>query len=315
MAEQKTYRVYISNTHGDLDAYRDSVIDTVIQMGMLPMAPDEIGLAAQTNGEHLDQQIAQADIFIGIYAHRYGAISPDWDKSIIEMEFDLARKHQPRCLFFVAEPHAPWAAHLIERGEGALRLQVFKERLLKEAYYNTFTSLEDLKIQALSGLHQIVDELHKQEGMFLSKSVFGAPLKQEQFKSDIFMIMPFRERFEAVYRDHIKPMIETMDLRVIRGDDFFSENAIMDEIWAAIYYTKMVIAECTERNPNVYYELGIAHAIGKPSILITQTINDIPFDLRHLRIIVYEPTPDGLTQLIHQLEKACEGIMQEFHSQ
>jgi hypothetical protein len=78
----------------------------------------------------------------------------------------------------------------------------------------------------------------------------------------------------------------------------------MSDIWGAIYASRMVIAECTGRNANVFYELGIAHTLGKPAILITQQLEDTPFDLRHLRIIVYKDTDEGREALKQQLERA-----------
>ncbi|MEQ8675846.1 MAG: DUF4062 domain-containing protein [Aggregatilineales bacterium] len=309
----KTYRVYISSTHDDLHDFRDAVVDSVVKLGMLPIARDEIGLANDASAEFLHSQMGNAQVFIGIYAHQYGSISSAWDKSLIEMEYEIARENKLKSLFFFVDPGAMWQGNLIDRGEGAERLAKFKNRIHHEAVYNTFSTKDDLQVKVMSGLHQIIEQMHRDDGTMTVQSVFGVPLKNDQFKSDVFMIMPFREKFMAVYGDHIKPTMERGGLKIIRGDDFFSENAIVDEIWAAIYHSKIVVAECTDRNPNVYYELGIAHAIGKPSILIVQDIEDIPFDLRHLRIIVYQPTPESLKDLEIQLEKACQGLLNDLH--
>lgn len=309
----KTYRVYISSTHDDLHDYRDAVVDAVVKLGMLPIARDEIGLANDASAEFLHTQMETAQIFVGIYAHHYGAISSAWGKSLIEMEYKIARESKLKCLFFFVDPDALWQASYIDRGEGADRMAQFKQRIHHDAVYNTFCNEDELQVKAMSGLHQIIEQMHRDDGTMTVQSIFGAPLKSDQFKSDIFMIMPFREKFNAVYTEHIKPTMERAGLKVIRGDDFFSENAIVDEIWAAIYHSKLVVAECTDRNPNVYYELGIAHAIGKPSILIVQDIEDIPFDLRHLRIIVYQTTPEALKDLQTQLEKACQGLLSDLH--
>jgi hypothetical protein len=78
----------------------------------------------------------------------------------------------------------------------------------------------------------------------------------------------------------------------------------MDEVWAGIYSSRLVIVECTGRNANVFYELGIAHTLGKSYIMIAQSIDDVPFDLRHLRTIVYQNTPDGLQALQGELKEA-----------
>jgi hypothetical protein len=62
----------------------------------------------------------------------------------------------------------------------------------------------------------------------------------------------------------------------------------MLDIQNAIREADLLLCEMSERNPNVFYELGLAHAIGKPAILVSRTTDDIPFDLRHIRVIVYD---------------------------
>ena len=64
----------------------------------------------------------------------------------------------------------------------------------------------------------------------------------------------------------------------------------------------MVICDCSGRNPNVFYEIGIAHTLGREVILITQSEEDIPFDLRHLRYVKYLNNGEGLAQLTARLE-------------
>ena len=308
-----TYRVYISSTHEDLHDYRKSVADAIIKMGMLPISRDEIGRANDIQSDFLESYIRQAQVFIGVYAHKYadGEVSPTGEKSLIEREYELAVALGLHCLFYVVHPEAPWEAHMIDRGEKATKLEKFKARIAHENVYTTYRSRDNLQINVLNGLHQVTEMMHREAGIMTVRSIFGAPLRDNQFKSDIFMIMPFAERFSSIYSDHIKPTLEDLDLNVIRGDDFFSRNAIINEIWAAIYHCRMVVTECTDRNPNVFYELGLAHALGKPSILLVQNIEDIPFDLRHLRIIVYSPTEDGLADLRQQLSKATEWLLMD----
>ena len=68
----------------------------------------------------------------------------------------------------------------------------------------------------------------------------------------------------------------------------------MQEIWSAIAQATILIADCTNKNPNVFYEIGLVHALGKPVILITKNKEDVPFDLRHRRYIEYTLTPRGM---------------------
>ena len=68
----------------------------------------------------------------------------------------------------------------------------------------------------------------------------------------------------------------------------------MADVWRGIYGPRLVIADCTGKNPNLFYEIGMAHTIGKPVILITQKQQDVPFDLQATRYIRYQYTPPGM---------------------
>jgi len=141
-------------------------------------------------------------------------------------------------------------------------------------------------------------------GIMTINPAFGLPASTRQYRCDIFMIMPFETEFEFVYSDHIMPVVHELTLDIKRGDDFFSREPIMRDIWSAIYASCLVIAECTGQNPNVFYELGIAHVLGKPAIMITQNITDIPFDLMHLRAICYDPSDRGMGIFKKKLRRA-----------
>jgi hypothetical protein len=83
----------------------------------------------------------------------------------------------------------------------------------------------------------------------------------------------------------------------------------MQDVWAAITKARIVIAELTGRNPNVLYELGLTHVLRKPAILIVQSMDDVPFDLRHLRCIVYSLGPGGLRKLRTDLEATIRQVL------
>lgn len=140
-------------------------------------------------------------------------------------------------------------------------------------------------------------------------AVFGAPLDDPQYECDIFVIMPFADNFTPIYEDHLKSAANSLGYSIKRGDNFFSKTSIMADVWSAIVNARLVIADCTGRNPNVFYELGMAHTLDKPVIMITQNMDDIPFDVRHLRIIPYEYTPCGMSSLEKALKDAFEKIL------
>jgi len=146
--------------------------------------------------------------------------------------------------------------------------------------------------------------------------VFGRPSESSQFKGDIFMIMPFADTFKGIYTDVIRPLVKELGLVITRGDEFTSANGvIMEEVWSALNNCQFVIAEITGGNDNVFYELGIAHTLNKPAILITQATKpeSVPFDIRHLRYIQYENTVSGGGKLRDDLKASITRLLSDLH--
>lgn len=114
-----------------------------------------------------------------------------------------------------------------------------------------------------------------------------------------FIVMPFSvESLNVVYEDYVQPtLVDQCRLRSERGDDVFGSDVIMDDITRSIRKARLIIADLTGRNANVFYEVGIAHALNKQVLLMTQSIEDVPFDLRHRRALVYEYSPRGCKKL------------------
>jgi hypothetical protein len=80
----------------------------------------------------------------------------------------------------------------------------------------------------------------------------------------------------------------------------------MEDILRGIMASEYVVADLTGKNPNVFYELGIAHSSKAASkvVIISQSLDDVPFDLRHMRCILYRNDPAGLRSLSRDLERA-----------
>ena len=126
----------------------------------------------------------------------------------------------------------------------------------------------------------------------------------------VFVLSPFTEPFNTIYADHIRPSIESLrGLRCLRADDIYDNRPIIEDIWRCTNEARILISELTGRNANVFYETGIAHTIGKEVILITQSMDDVPFDLRHLRCIVYEYTPRGIKNFEDNLKNTVLSIL------
>lgn len=101
-------------------------------------------------------------------------------------------------------------------------------------------------------------------------------------------MMPLREKYNIVYSFIEKACID-VQITPIRADKIQMPGIIIDQIWKNIKNSFCVIAEISECNCNVYYELGLSHAIEKPTILLIREdkIDSLPFDLKHIRCILY----------------------------
>ncbi|GEM_PF-6060307 len=171
---------------------------------------------------------------------------------------------------------------------------------------------EDQYIEVIVRLRsKSLDSEHKHLIDLRQNDIFGPPHDDLQYICDIFVIMPFADKFEPIYTDHIKKISEVYNYTVKRGDNFFSKRSIMADVWSAMVSSRLVIADCTGRNANVFYELGMAHTLNKPVITIVQDLKDIPFDIRHMRVIEYKHSYSGMLQLEIDLGDAFETMMPE----
>ncbi len=142
-----------------------------------------------------------------------------------------------------------------------------------------------------------------------------------------FVIMPFgdpavdperAEKLHAIYSDWIKPAVESIpipgqpDGRITchRADKIFAPGEIMTHVIENLVSADIVIADLSGRSANVFYELGVRHAIGNSCILISDDLEDIPFDLRPQRAILYEYEPRSMLKLKESLTQAITEILQ-----
>ncbi len=118
-----------------------------------------------------------------------------------------------------------------------------------------------------------------------------------------FVLMPFDEIFKDVYHRGIKPACNDADAFCERVDEQIYQGAFIERIYNQISKADLVIADMTGQNPNVFYEVGYAHALGKSTVLLTSKVDDIPSDLRHLPHVIYD---GSLTKLYDELKRHVE---------
>lgn len=123
-----------------------------------------------------------------------------------------------------------------------------------------------------------------------------------------FVLMPFGAPWSTrIWERHLKPIIESCGFEAQRADDFTGHD-VMEDVWKGLNQAQVVIADITGRNPNVFYELGIAHTLGKNVILITQNLGEVAFDVNRYRIVEYEDNSDGYDKLRGQLTKHLSAL-------
>jgi hypothetical protein len=126
-----------------------------------------------------------------------------------------------------------------------------------------------------------------------------------------FVVMQFSPpEYEELFNDVISPVCDGMGLEAFRASQTYAPGLVIGDIQRQIRESRVVIAEITPMNANVYYEVGYADAIGKPVILIADggKLEQLPFDVRAFRTIFYENTIGGKTKVEKTLTEFLKGL-------
>ncbi|MGH8729757.1 MAG: hypothetical protein ACREV9_16725 [Burkholderiales bacterium] len=118
--------------------------------------------------------------------------------------------------------------------------------------------------------------------------------------------MPFEPKYKEVYSEVYKQVCAANKLDCWRVDEISRPGSITRDIVEGIIDAEIIIADLTGRNPNVFYELGIAHSVGNKTIMTAQNIGDVPFDVRNYRVLVYDQTS---RKLRGDLDKAIKELL------
>jgi hypothetical protein len=142
----------ISSTARDLPQHREQVMDACLRQGMFPLMMEHLPASDADAIEVSLKMVEEADIYLGIYAHRYGYVPEGHDISITEMEYNRAVElGKPRLLFVMHDDH-PVRDEDVDRGDKALKLATFRERILRERVVNFFRLPADLRALAIAAL-------------------------------------------------------------------------------------------------------------------------------------------------------------------
>ena len=125
----------------------------------------------------------------------------------------------------------------------------------------------------------------------------------------VFVLMPFSERFGDIYELGIRPSCESVGAYAERVDEQIFSGTILQRIFNQIARADVIVADLTGQNPNVFYETGYAHALGKRVILLTQVVNDIPFDLKQYPHIIYGDDGGKIKKLRKELSRHVDAAI------
>jgi hypothetical protein len=125
-----------------------------------------------------------------------------------------------------------------------------------------------------------------------------------------FVIMPFESQMKRIF-DLIRDTVEKQNMICKRADDRFVSQTIVDDVKAQIASADLVIVDFTGQNPNVYYEAGLADALGKKWVVLAQSRSDLAFDVEHIRGIIYSAAPENEGQFKDDLGRALRQTLDE----
>jgi hypothetical protein len=126
----------------------------------------------------------------------------------------------------------------------------------------------------------------------------------------VAVMMPFDTSMDAIY-EAIKGAASDAGLECGRVDDIWEHSTVVQDVFSLIFKSYIVVCDFTGKNPNVFYEAGIAHTLGKHVIPITQSAQDVPFDLQHHRYAQYLNNSEGREKLQEELRSRFRTLSKE----
>lgn len=144
--------------------------------------------------------------------------------------------------------------------------------------------------------------------IYFTPTAFAVPSGPPEFDL-VGVMMPFAAHFTSVYNG-IKEVAVHHSLRCQRADDIWDNSNVIQDVFSLIYRSFIVVCDFTEKNPNVFYEAGIAHTLGKHVIPITQHASDVPFDVQSHRYIRYLNNAEGIMEMQRQLHGRIRTLLQ-----
>ena len=170
-----------------------------------------------------------------------------------------------------------------------------------------------LKVDDIKVLEHILREPlgREQIGLFArgANPVTFGPVEISAQSLSAFVVMQFTPQFDALFEEVIRPVCAEMGIVAYRASDIYRPGVIIQDITQGLAASNVIISEVTPANPNVFYELGYAHALQKPAILLADRDTTLPFDISGHRVIFYDNTIGGKSALETGLRQHLTNIL------
>lgn len=182
----------------------------------------------------------------------------------------------------------------LEMMRSSLENNIYKETQRLTSDSKRFMDINHLLLESIAKLDKKITSPNNltTNRFLLSSGIENIPIEANK----VFVLTPFHNTFNPTY-DAIAKVCNRVGLLCSRGDEEFIRGDVLSHILKELTSASIIIANIDGRNPNVFYELGIAHALDKDVILITSSLSEVPFDLQSQRLIIWD-TLESLENLL-----------------
>jgi hypothetical protein len=222
----------------------------------------------------------------------------DWHEAGLLTGFsDLFSGHQRllRGLYFGDEDYAGNALEVIKR--------------IAEQDEHAFEVFEKFVAEKYPGQGQYISAKPSARKITFAPNVFQMPESLVIEPDLVAVMMPFRAEFNVVH-EGIRKACTLAGYRCLRVDDIWEDSAVIQDIFNLIFRSHVAVVDFTSKNPNVMYETGIAHTLGKLVVPISQSLDDVPFDMSHHRVLKYLPNAQGIEDMVQRLAERLRFVSQ-----
>jgi nucleoside 2-deoxyribosyltransferase len=318
-------QIFISYSHKDREFVKRLATDLSTSLPDAQVFYDMLIQPGDSWANALAAQIEQADIVLAVLSPDY--LGSAWAGQELNVALERQLKNESRLLPLLIRPCNPtgflsqltWVDFTEDYESGLARLiwGITGERpktAKGEGLGVPTKAVDPVEVESLLNRVQGAVELFKYRAAEpLPHQQFTEHVRAPEEKMRCFVVMPFGdEDLQVVYEDFVKPtLVDGCNLHCERGDDVFGSNIIMEDILKSISTADVVLADLTRKNANVFYEVGICHALNKPVLLLAQSIDDVPFDLRHRRVLLYDYSPRGCKRLEGTLKQNMNAVLKD----